>query len=50
MSHKAAVQNRDVLVAHHAESPPHARGAHHAMRVVDDDAVAVAQPELAHAG
>ena len=36
-------------MAEHPEHPPDPRGAHHAVRVIDDDAVAVAEAELAHA-
>src|SRR5262249_61896117 len=45
-----AVEHSDIPVAEDAEHPPHARRAPQAKLVVDDDAVAVAKPELAHAG
>jgi hypothetical protein len=46
---QAAIEHGDILVTEHAEHPPDARRTHQAVLVVDDDAVAVAQAELAHA-
>ena len=45
---QAAVQHRDVVVAHEAEQPPHPGRGDEAVVVVDDDPAAVAEAQLAH--
>ena len=45
---EAAVEHRDLALAHQPEGPPDARGGEHAGTVVDDDLVAVADAHGAH--
>ena len=46
---KAAIQHRDVRLAHQAERPPHPRGREEPRPVVDDDLMTVADAHRAHA-
>src|SRR5690606_28875451 len=45
---QAAIENGDFLMAEDAKAPPDSRGGKEAAAVIDDDPVAIAQPEAAH--